>query len=148
MAIKLVGATAVTIEEVNVSVTTTTAAVTEYTAGEDLAAKSAVCVGESDGKLYLAKADSWTTMPAIGITNVAVEADETVSVYQVGKVANVRREADFSWDDKIFVSPDTAGKVTKTPPEGIGKLVQSLGRAISLSDIALEIDHTVVELMV
>jgi len=146
MAIRLIGATAVTIEEVNVSVTTTTAPVTEYTAGEALAAKSAVCVGESDGKVYLARADSSTTMPAIGITRTAVDADETVEVYQTGKVTNVRREADFSYDDKIFVSPDTAGKVTKTPPETVGTLVQSLGREISNSDIVLEIDHTVLEI--
>lgn len=146
MAIKLTGATAVTIEEVNVSVTTTTAPVTEYTAGEALAAKSVVCVGESDGKVYLAKADDWTTMPAIGITRVAVDADETVEVYQTGKVTNVRREADFSYDDKIFVSELTTGKVTNDPTETTGHLVQSLGRAINATDIVLEIDHTVLEI--
>ncbi|GAI67488.1 unnamed protein product, partial [marine sediment metagenome] len=148
--VKLTGATAIAIEnaigEVTVNVTTTTAPVTEYTAGEDLPAKSVVCVGETAGKLYLTKADDWTTMPAIGISNIATETGETVAIYQTGKVANARREANFSPDDKIFVSPDTAGKVTKTPPEGVGKIVQSLGRAINESDIILEIDHTVLEL--
>ncbi|GAH73928.1 unnamed protein product, partial [marine sediment metagenome] len=90
----------VTIENITVNVSTTTAPVTEYVAGEDLPAKSVVCVGEADGKVHLAKADSWTTMPAIGITNVAVEEDDTVEIYQTGKVTNVRREGDFSYDDK------------------------------------------------
>lgn len=133
----------VTIENINVYVTTTTAPVTEYVAGEDLAAKSAVCVGESDGKLYLTKADSWTTMPAIGITNVAVVAGETVEVYQTGKVTNVRREADFDYDDPVFVSKTTAGKVTKTPVEGIGDIYQEIGRAQNSSDVVLNIQEPI-----
>ena len=133
----------VTIENVNVYVTTTTAPVTEYTAGEDLAAKSAVCVGESDAKVYLTKADSWTTMPAIGITNVAVVKDETVEVYQTGKVSNVRREADFSYDDPVFVSKATAGKLTKTPVEGIGDIYQVIGRALNSSDVVLSIQEAI-----
>jgi len=148
MTIKLTGATAFTIENVNVSVDLTTSVepVLEYTAGEDLPAKSVICQGESDSKVYLAKADSWTTMPAIGITKGAVSADESVWVYQIGKVTSVRREADFGYDDKIFVSPDTAGKATKTPPETTGNIVQSLGRAVGVSDISLEIDHTCLEI--
>lgn len=133
----------VTIENITVNVTTTTAPVTEYVAGEALPAKSSVCVGESDDKLYMAKADSWTTMPAIGITNTAVGAGEAVEVYQIGKVTSVRREADFNYDDEIFVSPDTAGKVTKTPPQGVGKIVQSLGRAKNSSDIVLGIGQAI-----
>lgn len=133
----------VTIENINVYVTTTTAPVTEYVAGEDLAAKSAVCVGESDGKVYLAKADSWTTMPAIGITNVAVVAGETVEVYQTGKVTNVRREADFNYDDQIFVSPNTAGKLTKTSVEGVGQIYQEIGRALNSSDVVLSIQEPI-----
>ena len=123
--------------------TTTAAPVTEYTAGEDLVAKSAVCVGESDGKLYLAKADAWATMPAIGITTLVIAADETVSVYQIGKVPKVRREADFSYDDIVFVSKDTAGKLTKVAPDGVGEIYQVIGQAQSVSDIVLNIQEAI-----
>lgn len=138
----ITGTGPITIENITVNVTTTTAPVTEYTAGEDLAAKSAVCVGESDGKLHLAKADAWATMPAIGITNVAVEADETVEVYQTGKVTNVRREADFAYDDPVFVSK-TAGKLTKTLVDGVGEIYQEIGRAQNSSDVVLSIQESI-----
>lgn len=128
------------------SVDITTEPIYKYTAGEALVAKQPVCQGESDAKVYKAKADSWTTMPCIGITRAAASLNETVEVYQGGKLTAVSREADFGPDDKIFVSPDTAGKVTKTPPENTGELIQSLGRAVNGSDITLEIDHTVLEI--
>jgi len=143
MSITLIGAPAVTISTLEV----TAAPVFEYTAGEALSAKEAVCVGESDAKVYKTKADSSTTMPCIGVTKTAATINGTVEVYQGGKVTSINREADFSHDDKIFVSPDTAGKVTKTPPETTGNLVQSLGRAINATDIVLEIDHTVLEIV-
>lgn len=132
----------VTIENITVNVSTTTAPVTEYVAGEDLPAKSAVCLGEADDKVYLADADSWTTMPCIGITNVAVVADETVEVYQTGKATNVRREADFSYDDPVFVSK-TAGKLTKTAVDGVGEVYQNIGRALNSSDVVLHIQEAI-----
>jgi hypothetical protein len=118
----------------------------EYTAYEDLAAKCVVCIDETTGKVRKAKADSWTTMPAIGITKEGANAGELVEVYQHGVVTGVSRDADFDSDSNIFVSPATAGNATKTPPDAVGYLVQSLGRAINGSNIALEIDLTVLEL--
>lgn len=119
----------------------------EYTAGEVMTAKTPVCIGETDGRVYKAKADSTTTMPSIGITkDTAVTAGDTVLVYQFGLVTSVAREADFNKDDTIYVSPDTAGKVTSTPPSAVGQLVQILGRAINSSDIVLEIDPKILEI--
>ena len=131
---------------VNVTVTTVAEQVVPYVAGEAIPAKATVCVGESDGKVYLAKADSSTTMPAIGIAQAAANAGETVYVYQTGKVTGVLRDADFSYDDLIFVSPINAGQLTNVPPETTGHFVQSMGRAINASDISLQIDQTFAEI--
>ena len=116
-----------------------------YTAGESIRAKAVVCKGESDGKIYEAKATTWTRMPAFGISREAKAADETIEVLQFGIVTSVLRDADFSYDDKVYVS-ETQGKLTKTPPEGIGKIVQSMGRALNSSDIILEVNPTAIEL--
>lgn len=118
----------------------------EYTAYEDLPAGCVVCIDETTGRVRKAKADSWTTMPAIGVTKNAVNANDTVEIYQFGIVRNILRDADFNKDDTIFVSATTAGNASKTPPQGIGNLVQSLGRAINASDIVLQIDQTIIEL--
>jgi hypothetical protein len=118
----------------------------EYTAEEDLPARSVVAKSETTGRVLQAQANSWSRMPAIGVTKNAVSAGETVEVYQFGQVTSIRRDSDFSYDDQIFVSPVNAGQVTKTPPEVVGYLVQTIGRAINSSDITLEIDQTVLEL--
>jgi hypothetical protein len=131
MTIKLTGAVKISVES--------TEQVISRTAGEAISAKAAVCLGESDGKVYKAKADSSSTMPAVGITKESVSAGSTAKIYQSGIVTSVLREADFSPDDIVFVSPVTAGKVTKTPPETVGHFVQTMGRAINTSDIVLEV---------
>lgn len=138
MTIKLTGLVKISIES--------TEQVISRTAGEDISAKAAVCLGESDGKIYKAKADSSTTMPAVGITKESVSSVGTAKVYQSGIVTNVLREADFSPDDIVFVSPNTAGKVTKTPPETVGQFAQTMGRAVNTTDIVLEIDQTFLEI--
>ena len=139
------GSVTVTIENVNVSVTTVAEQVIEYTAGEAILAKASVCIGESDSKVYNVKADSSITMPAIGIAQAAAAINEKVYVYQTGKVTGVLRDADFSSDDLIFVSPLNAGQLTNVPPETVGQFVQSMGRAINASDISLQIDQTFFE---
>lgn len=116
-----------------------------YVAEESIAAKEVVAKSESTGRILLARATSWSRMPAFGVARETKGTGETIEVLQFGKVANIARDADFNYDDKIFVST-TAGKATKTPPEGVGKIVQSIGRAINASDIILEIDQTVLEL--
>jgi hypothetical protein len=136
--ITLIGAVKISIES--------TELVISRTAGELIPAKSVVCIGESDGKVYKAKADSSTTMPAVGVTRETALPDETVKIYKSGIVPDVLREADFSPDDVIFVSPNTAGKVTKTPPDAVGLFVQTMGRAASSADIVLEVSTTFAEI--
>lgn len=138
MSIKLTGAVRVIAPGTEISY--------EYIAEEAIPAQAVVAKSESTGKILLAQATSWSRMPAFGISRQAKSAGQTIKVVQFGKVEGILRDADFSWDDKIFVSTN-AGKATSTPPEGAGKIVQSLGRAANSSDIILEIDQTVLELL-
>jgi len=137
MTIKLTGATA--------AIAPGTELPYNYVAEEDIAAQEVVAKSETTRRILKAQATTWLRMPAFGISREAKVAGETIEVVQFGKVTDISRDADFNYDDKVFVST-TAGKATSTPPEGIGKIVQSLGRAINASDIILEIDQTILEL--
>ncbi|MBA7688161.1 hypothetical protein ES703_96638 [subsurface metagenome] len=117
----------------------------DYIAEEDITENEVVAKSETTRRVLKAQASTWDRMPAIGIARESKSAGEAIKVEQFGVAENIARVADFSYDDKIFVST-TAGKATSTPPEGAGKIVQSLGRAINSSDIILEIDQTVLEL--
>lgn len=116
-----------------------------YVAQETIAKGDVVAKSDTTGRILKAQATTWTRMPCFGVSREAKNTGKTIEVLQFGVVKDISRDADFNYDDKIFVST-TAGKATATPPEGVGKLVQSLGRAINGSDIILEIDHTVLEL--
>lgn len=116
-----------------------------YVAQENIDKGEVVAKSETTRRILKAQATSWLRMPAFGVSREAKLAGETIEILQFGVIEGISRDVDFSYDDKIFVST-TAGKATSTPPEGMGKIVQSLGRAINNSDIILEIDHTVLEL--
>lgn len=117
----------------------------DYIAEEDITENEVVAKSETTRRVLKAQATTWLRMPAVGVARESKSAGQTIEVEQFGVAENIARVADFSYDDKIFVST-TAGKATSTPPEGVGKIVQSLGRAINSSDIILEIDQTVLEL--
>lgn len=117
-----------------------------YVAQEDIAEKEVVAKSETTRRILKAQATSWSRMPAFGISRESKVAGETIEILQFGKIENISRVADFNYDDKIFVST-TAGKATSTPPEAVGAIIQSLGRALNASDIILEIDQTVLELL-
>ena len=117
----------------------------EYIAEEDITKNEVVAKSETTGSVLKAQATTWDRMPAIGVARESKSAGQTIKVEQFGVAENISRDADFGYDDKIFVST-TAGKATSTPPEGVGKIVQSLGRALNTSDLILEIDQTVLEL--
>ena len=116
-----------------------------YVAEEAIAEGEVVAKSETTRRILKAQATTWDKMPAFGVSRETKAAGETIEILQFGKVHEISRNADFNYDDKIFVST-TAGKATSTPPEGVGKIIQSLGRAINSSDIILEIDQTVLEL--
>ena len=117
----------------------------EYVAQEDITENEVVAKSETTRRVLKAQATTWDRMPAVGVARETRTTGQTIKVEQFGVAENITRDADFGYDDKIFVSTN-AGKATSTPPEGVGKIVQSLGRAINTSDIILEIDQTVLEL--
>lgn len=117
----------------------------EYVAEEDISAKEVVAKSETTRRILKAQATDSLRMPAFGVTIEGKSTGKTIKVVQFGTVTNIARDGDFNYDDKIYVSPN-AGKATNVPPEGIGKFVQTLGRAINNSDIILEVDQTVLEL--
>ncbi len=117
----------------------------EYIAEEDITENEVVAKSETTRRVLKAQATTWSRMPAIGVARESRKVGKTIKVEQFGVAEDIARDAAFSYDDKIFVST-TAGKATSTPPEGAGKIVQSLGRAINSSDIILEVDQTVLEL--
>lgn len=137
MTIKLTGATT--------AIAPNTELLYEYVAEEDITENEVVAKSETTGRVLKAQATTWTRMPAIGVARESKSTGEIIKVEQFGLAETIARDADFGYDDKIFVSTN-AGKATATPPEGVGKIVQSLGRAKSASDVILEIDQTVLEL--
>ncbi|MFH1485660.1 MAG: hypothetical protein ABIH46_06290 [Chloroflexota bacterium] len=117
----------------------------QYTAGEAISAKAPVAKSETDSRIYEADATTWDRMPAFGIAREAKNPGEVIEVLQFGIATGVERTEDFDYDDRIFVS-ETQGKLTKTPPNTIGSIVQTMGRALSSSDLILEIDQSVIQI--
>lgn len=117
----------------------------EYIAEEDITENEVVAKSETTRRVLKAQASTWDRMPAVGVARETRTTGQTIKVEQFGVAENIARVADFGYDDKIFVST-TAGQATSTPVEGIGKIVQSLGRAINSSDIILEVSPIVMEL--
>ena len=139
MTIKLSGAT--------ISIYPGTELPYNYVAEESISRGDVVAKSETTGRILKAQATTWTRMPAFGVALESKSAGQTIKVEQFGVATNISREADFSYDDRIYVSPVTAGKATNQPPEVVGNIVQSLGRAINASDIVLAIDQTILELV-
>jgi len=114
----------------------------EYTAEEDITENEVVAKSETTRRVLKAQATTWSRMPAIGVARQSRKAGKTIKVEQFGVAQDIARDADFNYDDEIFVST-TAGKATSTPPEGTGKIVQSLGRAINSSEVVLHIQESI-----
>lgn len=115
-----------------------------YIAGEAIGLKKVICKSESDGRILKADNTSWTRMPAFGVSLQSKSQGESIEVAQFGVITDITRDADFNYDDKVFVGED--GETTKSPPETSGTICQSIGRAINSSDIILQIDPTIVEI--
>ena len=65
----------------------------------------------------LAKADSSSTMPSVGVSVDSFDNSTDGSVIIAGTLHGVDT-SDFSVGDQLFVSPDTAGAFTATRPNG------------------------------
>lgn len=117
-----------------------------YQCEESIPNKSPVAKSETTGSILLAQASTYVRMPCFGISIQSGDAGDTIKVISTGIATGVAREADFSYDDEVFVSTEK-GQLTKTPPGSAGALVQSLGRALNSSDIILNPSERMVEIL-
>lgn len=72
-----------------------------------------------------ARADSFTTMPAIGVTRETITNSANGIVVAFGTVGGLDTSA-FSVKDDLFVSPDTAGLLVTPAPTGADNYVQKV----------------------
>jgi len=76
-------------------------------------------------KVELAKADSSSTMPAVGVMYTDVAAGGEGYIVALGKANGV--VANYTAGDTLYVSPSTAGELTNTRPTAASHLVQNVG---------------------
>ena len=97
--------------------------------GSDLTGGDAVYVTGSHNPnvvtVGLARADSASTMPCIGMLYADLANGEEGLAVTFGKVTGVA--ANFTEGDVLYVSPTTAGAVTDTKPTAASELVQNVG---------------------
>lgn len=106
-------------------------------ASENLAAGDFVNIWNSGGNLRVRKADGGTSPKrADGFVLSAVTSGQNATVYHEGQNNQL---SGLTVGSEYFLSDSTAGGVTATPVSGAGKLHQSLGKAVSTTTIATEI---------
>lgn len=77
--------------------------------------------------IELAKADSSSTMPAVGVANATITDSAEGQVVAFGKVADIDTSS-WSINDGLYVSAGTAGLLTDTRPTGATSLIQLVAR--------------------
>lgn len=105
--------------------------IAKNTSGVSIAAASPVYVTGSTGNvpnIAKAKADSRTTLPAIGVALDAIADNAFGQVMKLGVINNIDTSA-FSVGDTIYVSTATAGALQITRPTGTG-YVQRMGTVL------------------
>jgi len=76
-----------------------------------------------------AKADSSTTLPCIGLVEIA-GSDSTVSEVRTSGLLNNVNTNTWSEGTILYVSPSSAGTLTSTKPSGATEFVQSVGTVL------------------
>jgi hypothetical protein len=85
--------------------------------------------GHSGNKpdVSLARADSSSTMPAFGLVTADIAAEAEGYVTTVGLLKGLDTSSGYSLGDTVYVSADTAGALTTTPPTS-SNLIQNIGK--------------------
>lgn len=83
-----------------------------------------------------ARADSVSTMPAVGVVRAKPTAT-TCIIARSGGVSGLSLTADTYY----YVSASTAGAITSTPPSGSGNRVQQVGYAKTTSTLVVELSR-------
>ena len=89
----------------------------------------------------LARADSASTMPAVGIARADINNNSTGQMTVLGTLEgidtsssnNIETGVTLSVNDVLYISATEAGNVTNTPPTGESNLIQNLGRVVRVS---------------
>lgn len=90
----------------------------------------------SETRVAKAQANSSSTMPAFGLALNNVTSGNAIQVvtfgnlYGEGSGANQLDTSDYDSGTALYVSADTAGVWTDTPPSGEGNLIQNIGKVV------------------
>lgn len=96
------------------------------TVGENVVFGDVLYLKFSDGKWWKAKADSYTTTPAVRMALATINANASGTLLVEG---NVRYDSWAFAAAKIYLSAATAGALTSTQPSTTGNQIQVLGIA-------------------
>ena len=108
--------------------------------GADILAGQAVFVSGFVGdnaRVGLAQANSTTTMPAIGIAHTTILNGTTGLITSLGEVRGGTYDGTPTAGEVLYVSPNTAGRVTSTKPIGGSELIQNVGVMVRSSGIPI-----------
>ena len=102
-----------------------------FEAGENLAIGEAVYLHDdtgTDAVVKKAKADSYNTMPCMGIAIEAITSGNSGKILLFGVMYDSSSWSGFADPgDGVYVSEATAGALTTTQPSGSGELIQRAG---------------------
>jgi len=92
----------------------------------------------SDGQVGKATAASGSSEAAsvVGFADSAVGSSNTVKVVVIG----IKTLSGLDAGDLYYLSPSTAGAMTKTAPSGSGQAVTRLGEAATTADFSIQIE--------
>lgn len=80
--------------------------------------------------IALAKADSVTTLPALGVALDDIAANAFGQIMVMGVVDSFNTNS-FSTGDELYVSPTTAGAIQASIPTGVGQFSQRVGSVLN-----------------
>jgi hypothetical protein len=116
--------------------------ITTMTFGETVALYELLFM-ETDGELYLADADTLTTMPAIALALETGGDADTKKVLMTGFV----RYDEWNWTiGGLLYASTTPGGITQTAPSGTNDVVQIVGIAISADEIYFKPEYANLEI--
>tara|TARA_R100001443_G_scaffold12269_2_gene21754 strand:+ start:9514 stop:10041 length:528 start_codon:yes stop_codon:yes gene_type:complete len=92
----------------------------------------------ADGQVGKATAANGNSEAAsvVGFADSAVGSSNTVKVVVVG----IKTLSGLDAGDLYYLSPSTAGAITKTPPSGSGQSITRLGEAATTADFSIQIE--------
>ena len=108
----------------------------EVIAGENLTKGDVVYVSGSSGntpQVSKARANSTSTMPAVGICEQTINSGNTGFIVVQGLLTGINTST-FSEGDVLYVSDSVAGAFTSTAPTGESNRIQNVGKVINSSN--------------